>query len=150
MLKVENMAVDYGHITALRGISFYVDQGEIVCLIGSNGAGKSTTLCSISGLVDKKSGSVNFMGNDITDARPELIVKQGISHVPEGRHVFPRVSVEENLVLGTMSLPKISRAQMQEKKEQMYELFPRLKERRHQLGGTLSGGEQQMAATPAA
>ena len=146
MLKVKDMSVNYGHISALRNASFEVKTGEIVCLIGSNGAGKSTTLCSISGLVEKRQGSVTFMDQDITRMRPEKIVAMGISHVPEGRHIFPRISVEENLVLGTMSLPKVSQKEMREKQERMYELFPRLKERRSQMGGTLSGGEQQMLA----
>ncbi len=146
MLKVKDMSVNYGHISALRNASFEVKTGEIVCLIGSNGAGKSTTLCAISGLVEKRQGSVTFMDQDITRMRPEKIVAMGISHVPEGRHIFPRISVEENLVLGTMSLPKVSQKEMREKQERMYELFPRLKERRSQMGGTLSGGEQQMLA----
>ncbi len=146
MLKIENLAVDYGHINALYGISLEVMENEIVCLIGSNGAGKSTTLCSISNLTPKKTGKIHFCNEDITDTAAAEIVAKGLVHVPEGRHVFPKVSVEENLVLGTMSNLKMKRSQINENIENMYNLFPRLRERRNQMAGTLSGGEQQMVA----
>lgn len=146
MLNVKGLSVDYGYVNALQEISFQVERGEIVCLIGSNGAGKSTTLCAVSGLTSKKAGNITFLNSDISQTRPEKIVQLGISHVPEGRHIFPKISVEENLTLGTMSLKKITRKELHDKKEEMYALFPRLKERRNQMGGTLSGGEQQMLA----
>ncbi len=146
MLKIENLVVNYGYVSALRGISLDVRENEIVCLIGANGAGKSTTLCAVSNVVEKAEGKVFFKEKDITHTRADEIVKLGLSHVPEGRHVFPRATVAENLTLGTMGNPKMKRAQIAEKMEEMFTLFPRLKERRNQMGGTLSGGEQQMLA----
>ena len=146
MLKVENLVVDYDHVHAIRDISMEVRQNEIVCLIGSNGAGKTTTLGAISNIVGKTSGRIFFQEKDITSIHPAQIVRQGISHVPEGRHIFPKMTVSENLILGTMALKKISKQYMQERMEKMYTLFPRLRERAGQMAGTLSGGEQQMLA----
>lgn len=146
MLKIDNLVVDYDHIHALRDISMEVKQNEIVCLIGSNGAGKTSTLSAISNVIGKTEGTVTFMGKDITELSAPEIVRMGISHVPEGRHVFPKMTVAENLILGTMALKRISKAYLKEQMEAMYELFPRLEERKHQQAGTLSGGEQQMLA----
>ena len=146
MLKVENLSVNYGYITALSEISFHVDQGEIITLIGSNGAGKTTSLHAISGLVHKAGGSVQFKGTDISRMAPDKIVKMGMCHVPEGRKIFPALSVYENLIAGSLGNPKLSKNRIQELLEEQYKLFPRLKERQTQAGGSLSGGEQQMLA----
>lgn len=146
MLSIENLVVDYHHVHAIRDISMHVDRNEIVCLIGSNGAGKTSTLGAISNIVKKKSGIIRFEGQDITSLHPADIVRLGISHVPEGRHVFPKMTVGENLILGTMALKKVKKNYIEERREQMYQLFPRLKERVNQMAGTLSGGEQQMLA----
>ena len=146
MLKVENLSVNYGYITALSEISFHVDQGEIIPLIGSNGAGKTTSLHAISGLVHKAGGSVQFKGTDISRMAPDKIVKMGMCHVPEGRKIFPALSVYENLIAGSLGNPKLSKNRIQELLEEQYKLFPRLKERLTQAGGSLSGGEQQMLA----
>jgi len=146
MLQIENLVVNYGKISALKGISLEVRKNEIVALIGANGAGKSTTLMSISGLVEKEAGTIRFCGEDITDVRPNRIVGYGISHVPEGRHIFGKMTVEENLITGTFADKKISKEAIKEKIQSLYDLFPRLGERRKQMGGTLSGGEQQMLA----
>ena len=146
MLKIENLSVDYGNISALRGLSLEVKENQIVSLIGANGAGKTTTLMAVSGLAAKSGGSVSFAGEDITRERASRIVQRGICHVPEGRHIFSRMTVEENLVAGSFGDRAISRVKVREKVEEMYDLFPRLKERKSQLGGTLSGGEQQMLA----
>lgn len=146
MLKVENLSVNYGYITALSEISFHVDQGEIITLIGSNGAGKTTSLHAISGLVHKAGGSVQFKGTDISRMAPDKIVKMGMCHVPEGRKIFTALSVYENLIAGSLGNPKLSKNRIQELLEEQYKLFPRLKERLTQAGGSLSGGEQQMLA----
>ena len=146
MLKIENLSVDYGNISALRGVSLDVKENQIVSLIGANGAGKTTTLMAVSGLAAKSGGSVSFAGEDITRERASRIVQRGICHVPEGRHIFPRMTVEENLVAGSFGDRAISRVKVREKVEEMYDLFPRLKERAKQMSGTLSGGEQQMLA----
>ena len=146
MLKVGNLSVNYGYITALSEISFHVDQGEIITLIGSNGAGKTTSLHAISGLVHKAGGSVQFKGTDISRMAPDKIVKMGMCHVPEGRKIFPALSVYENLIAGSLGNPKLSKNRIQELLEEQYKLFPRLKERLTQAGGSLSGGEQQMLA----
>ena len=146
MLKVENLSVNYGYITALSEISFHVDQGEIITLIGSNGAGKTTSLHAISGLVHKAGGSVQFKGTDISRMAPDKIVKMGMCHVPEGRKIFPALTVYENLIAGSLGNPKLSKNRIQELLEEQYKLFPRLKERLTQAGGSLSGGEQQMLA----
>ena len=146
MLKVENLSVNYGYITAQSEISFHVDQGEIITLIGSNGAGKTTSLHAISGLVHKAGGSVQFKDTDISRMAPDKIVKMGMCHVPEGRKIFPALSVYENLIAGSLGNPKLSKNRIQELLEEQYKLFPRLKERLTQAGGSLSGGEQQMLA----
>ncbi|AEJ62207.1 ABC transporter related protein [Spirochaeta thermophila DSM 6578] len=144
MLKVEGLRVNYDAIEALHGISFEVREGEIVTLIGANGAGKSTTLNAICGLVPVSRGGITFMGEDLVGLSPHGIVQRGISQVPEGRRVFANLTVEDNLLMGayTRKDAKAVRRDM----EQVYERFPRLKERYRQLAGTLSGGEQQMLA----
>jgi len=144
MLKVTNLKVSYGGIEALKGISFDVEQGQIVTLIGANGAGKSTTLRAISGLVKPAAGSINFMGRDITSMNSQKIVTEGVVLVPEGRRVFPNLTVLENLKIGAYL--RKDEAGIKKDLEYVYELFPRLKEREWQLAGTLSGGEQQMLA----
>lgn len=146
MLKIDHLVVDYDHVHAIRDISMEVARNEIVCLIGANGAGKTSTLSAISNIIKKKSGTVTFEGKDITDLHPAEIVRLGISHVPEGRHVFPKMTVGENLILGTMALRRVPKKYIEERREEMYQLFPRLKERINQAAGTLSGGEQQMLA----
>ena len=146
MLTVKNLKVNYGHISALNGISFEVPDNSIVSLIGANGAGKTTTLMAISGLVDAAEGQILLDDMDITDCRPNSIVQMGVCHVPEGRHVFPELSVYENLVAGAIPCKKLPRAELQNRIEQQFELFPRLKERSSQMAGTMSGGEQQMLA----
>ena len=144
MLKVTNLKVSYGGIEALKGISFDVEQGQIVTLIGANGAGKSTTLRTISGLVTPVSGSVNFMGQDITGHNPQRIVSDGIIQVPEGRRVFANLTVKENLKIGAYL--RKDKDEIENGIRDIYRRFPRLKEREWQLAGTLSGGEQQMLA----
>ena len=146
MLKIENVSVSYGYINALSGASFGVNDGEIVTLIGSNGAGKTTALMAISNLVNKESGTITFNNIDITKMPPHKIVGMGISHVPEGRHIFPALSVYENLIAGTMGRSNMHKERVAKLIEEMFELFPRLRERKNQGGGTLSGGEQQMLA----
>ncbi len=145
MLEVENLNVFYGAIHALQGISFSVDRGEIVTLIGANGAGKSTTLRTISGLLRPRTGSVRFEGQDITTLPAEQIVQLGVSHVPEGRKIFAPLTVRENLLMGAYT--RNDRSEIDQSLEQVFASFPRLRERISQLGGTLSGGEQQMLAT---
>ena len=146
MLEVRDLSVSYGYITALAGASFEVREGEIVTLIGSNGAGKTTSLMAISNLVDKEEGSVTFKGQDISRMPPAKIVTMGMSHVPEGRKIFPSLTVYENLIAGTLGRPGMTRAQVQRQLDTVYSLFPRLTDRAGQGGGTLSGGEQQMLA----
>lgn len=146
MLKVEDLYVNYGNIAAVQGISFQIKAKEIVTLIGSNGAGKTSTLRTISNLVSKSGGRVIFKGKDITDYEPSEIVQLGMCHVPEGRHIFPYMTVEENLKMGDFGNTKEIKDRVKENLIQVYDLFPRLKERRKQNGGTLSGGEQQMLA----
>ncbi len=145
MLRVENLNVYYGAIHALQGISFGVEEGEIVTLIGANGAGKSTILRTISGLLRPRTGSVSFKGQDITTVAAEKIVHLGISHVPEGRKIFAPLSVRENLMMGAYT--RTDPAEIEQTLSRVYQSFPRLKEREDQYGGTLSGGEQQMLAT---
>ena len=145
MLQVENLNVYYGAIHALQGISFNVDEGENVTLIGANGAGKSTTLRTLSGLLRSRTGSITFKGQDISTMPAEKIVQAGISHVPEGRKIFAPLSVKENLMMGAYS--RSDPAEIQETLQRAYKSFPRLRERASQYGGTLSGGEQQMLAT---
>jgi branched-chain amino acid transport system ATP-binding protein len=144
LLEVHQLQAAYGRVTALWDVSFQVNDGQVVTLLGSNGAGKTTTLRTISGLLPASSGGVQFAGRDITHARSEQIVELGVVHVPEGRQLWPRLSVRENLELGAY-LPR-ARARRAESLERMFALFPRLKERRNQQAGTLSGGERQMCA----
>ncbi|MEW6287139.1 MAG: ABC transporter ATP-binding protein [Chloroflexota bacterium] len=144
ILEVENVHSYYGHIHALKGISLYVEEGEIVSLIGSNGAGKSTTLRTISGLLHPRHGTIKLDGRDITHLEPHLVVAAGVGHVPEGRGIFPKLTVRENLEMGAFTIN--DPAKNAERMEQVFALFPRLKERIDQYGGTLSGGEQQMLA----
>ncbi|MBR2571808.1 MAG: ABC transporter ATP-binding protein [Clostridia bacterium] len=144
MLKIENLVVSYGPINALKGISLEVAQGEIVTLIGSNGAGKSTTLSAVTGLARAQSGSIRFLGEDITNAPPHRIISRGISISPEGREVFPALTVHENLRMGAYT--RKDKEGIQSAYDRVYGLFPRLKERMEQVAGTLSGGEQQMLA----
>jgi len=142
MLKISDLKVNYGGIEAVKGISFEVPEGSIVTLIGANGAGKSTTLRTISGLVKPRSGKIEFQGEDITGKDPSYIVSKGITMVPEGRKIFPNLTVKENLRIGAY----LRKDNLEEDLEWVFELFPRLRERHWQLGGTLSGGEQQMLA----
>ncbi|NLK08281.1 MAG: ABC transporter ATP-binding protein [Firmicutes bacterium] len=144
MLKVEGLNVFYGGIHALKGVSFHVKAGEIVTLIGANGAGKSTSLKAVSGLVKSESGSIQYNGKDILGDAAHKIVRLGLSQVPEGRRIFADMSVTENLSLGAYQ--RRDTAGIKADLEWVYELFPRLKERRQQMAGTLSGGEQQMLA----
>ena len=144
MLSVKDLCVSYGAINALKGISFEVEKGEIISLIGSNGAGKTTTLHSISNIIKKKSGTVLFEGTDITDMMPDLIVKQNLIQVPEGRRIFLNLSVKENLEMGAYT--RTDKANIKNDLAKVYELFPRMKERINQISGTLSGGELQMLA----
>lgn len=143
MLQVQNMNVYYGNIYAIKDVNFSVKQGEIVSLIGANGAGKSTILKTISGLLRSKGGSISFLNEEISALQSHVIVKRGLAHVPEGRRVFAQMSVRENLEMGSFSQPK---AGMQAGIEEVYARFPRLAERHKQDAGTLSGGEQQMLA----
>lgn len=144
MLKIDNIDVYYGAIHALKGISLEVNEGEIVTLIGANGAGKSTTLRTISGLLKPKTGSITFLGQSIAGVRAHEIVKKGISQVPEGRRVFAEMTVMENLDLG--AFVRKDKAGIQQDLKHVFDLFPRLEERKNQSAGTLSGGEQQMLA----
>ena len=143
MLNVQNINVYYGNIHAIKDVSFSVETGEIVSLIGANGAGKSTILKTVSGLLRTKTGDVSFEGKSIKSVAPHKIVSRGIAHVPEGRRVFLQMSVEENLEMGAFTA---QRSTIEGSLENVYERFPRLKERRRQVAGTLSGGEQQMLA----
>ncbi len=145
LLDVKDLHVHYGKIEALRGVSFHVNQGEIISIIGANGAGKTTTLKTISGLLKPTSGSIRFNGVDVATVAPYARVELGISQVPEGRGIFPGMTVLENLEMGKYHR-KNSRAEMNEDLEKVYDLFPRIKERATQSAGTLSGGEQQMVA----
>ena len=142
ILKIKDLKVNYGGIEAVKGISFDVAEGEIVTLIGANGAGKSSTLRTIAGLVKPKSGTVEFMGEDVTGKDPNYIVQKGVVLVPEGRRIFPDLTVQENLRIGAY----LRKDDIADDLNWVYELFPRLKERSWQAGGTLSGGEQQMLA----
>jgi branched-chain amino acid transport system ATP-binding protein len=144
MLRLRGLHVKYGEIPALRGLDMDINAGEIVALIGTNGAGKSTTLKAISGLVSPSAGSIELKGQSLAGLAPEQRVELGIAQVPEGRRIFPRLTVEENLLVG--AYPRRARADEQQARERAYSLFPRLAERRRQAGGSLSGGEQQMLA----
>lgn len=145
MLKVDNVHTYYGNIHALKGITLYIDKGEIVTLIGGNGAGKTTTLRTISGLLTPREGSIALNGESLFKYKPHEIVYKGISMVPEGRGIFARLSVTENLEMGAYS--RTSKEELINNLDKVFTLFPRLKERRIQVAGTLSGGEQQMLAT---
>ncbi len=143
MLKVENLNVYYGSINAIKGISFEVNQGEIVTMIGANGAGKSTTMNTVAGLLKPRSGSIVFEDKDITHMPASKVVSLGLALCPEGRRVFQQMSVRENLEMGGYTRQA---SEIAPSLEQVFELFPRLKERQRQVAGTLSGGEQQMLA----
>ena len=143
LLSVKDIHVYYGQIHAIQGVSFDVNEGEIVTLIGANGAGKSTILKTVSGLMRAKQGTIEYNGSSISSIAPHNILKLGIAHVPEGRRIFTRMTVEENLDMGAFTAAP---ALLDEDKEKVYKLFPRLEERRRQSAGTLSGGEQQMLA----
>jgi len=143
MLNVNDINVYYGSIHAVKGVSFHVDEGEIVTLIGANGAGKSTILNTVSGLLRSKTGSVEFLGNNISNVAPHKIVERGLAHVPEGRRIFLQMTVEENLEMGAFTKKN---ADIAADLDNVYRQFPRLLERRRQIAGTLSGGEQQMLA----
>jgi len=144
LLELNNINSYYGHIHALKGISLYVNEGEIVSLIGSNGAGKSSTLRTISGIIHARQGQVLLDGKDITHIEPHTVVGMGVGHVPEGRGIFPKLTVQENLEMGAFTIN--DQKLIKERLDLTFELFPRLKERISQFGGTLSGGEQQMLA----
>lgn len=144
MLRVEDIHVYYGAIHAIKGISFHVEQGEIVTLIGANGAGKTTILHTLSGLIESKSGKILLNDQDITRAKGHTLVERGMAQVPEGRRVFAKMSVLENLEMGAYS--RKDKGELQADFDMVFEKFPRLKERRKQLAGTMSGGEQQMLA----
>ena len=146
ILKVEGLHVYYGSIHAIKGISFDVREGEIVTLIGANGAGKSTTLNTISGLLHPKSGSVSFLGQGLAHTAPHKVVERGLAQVPEGRRIFLQMTVKENLEMGAYVRMRAGGGSVAEDLEMVYGLFPRLRERRRQVAGTLSGGEQQMLA----
>ena len=143
LLKVDDINVYYGAIHAIKGVSFHVDEGEIVTLIGANGAGKSTTLQTVSGLLHSRTGSITFAGQNIGGIPAHKLVERGLAQVPEGRRIFLQMTVEENLEMGAYTQPKGNTAASLER---VYEQFPRLKERQRQIAGTLSGGEQQMLA----
>jgi branched-chain amino acid transport system ATP-binding protein len=144
MLKLTDIHTYYGSIHALKGVSLRVDQGEIVTLIGANGAGKTTTLMSVSGVTQARQGRIEFLGEDITKLSTEKIVARGITQVPEGRMIFPRLTVRENLMMGAYL--RTDKENLKADEEKVYELFPKMRERMKQHGGTLSGGEQQMLA----
>lgn len=142
ILNIENINVYYGQIHALKDISLKVDDGEVVALIGANGAGKTTTLRTISGLLRSKTGSIKFMGNEVSHTEAHKLVSMGVAHVPEGRRIFSQMTVQENLEMGAYT----NSANLKAGIEDVYERFPRLKHRMNQVAGTLSGGEQQMLA----
>ena len=144
MLEVKDLEVYYGMIQAIKGVSFHVDQGEVIALIGANGAGKTTILHTVTGLLSPKKGSVVFEGQEVTKIPAHKIVSLGMSHVPEGRRVFAELSVYENLKMGAYT--RKDKSEIEENLQKIYERFPRLKERKNQMAGTLSGGEQQMLA----
>ena len=142
MLKVDDIHVYYGAIHAIKGISFHVEPGEIVALIGANGAGKSTILKTVSGLMHPRSGSIQFMDENIGHTEAHKLVRKGLAHVPEGRRIFLQMTVQENLEMGAFTQKSVSQADL----DRVFNYFPRLQERRKQIAGTLSGGEQQMLA----
>ena len=144
MLEVSNLKVNYGMIQAIKGISFKVEEGEIIALIGANGAGKTITLHTVSGLLKAREGSILFNGKELTKTQPHKIVEMGMAHVPEGRRIFQQLTVYENLILGAYT--RSDKKEIAENLEMIYKRFPRLEERKKQIAGTLSGGEQQMLA----
>lgn len=144
ILEIKNLEVAYGAINAIKGISFDVDEGEIIALIGANGAGKTTTLHTITGLITPTNGTMTFMGRDLSKVPAHKIVAMGMAHVPEGRRIFQQLTVYENIMLGAYT--KNDKAEIAQTLESVYHHFPRLKERKKQVAGTLSGGEQQMLA----
>lgn len=144
MLNIENLKVNYGGIEAVRGIDLFIEEGQLVTLIGANGAGKSSTLRAIMGLESKSGGKVTFDGEDLTQSKTKDIIKKGIVLCPEGRHVFDHLTVEENLIMGAYTVS--DKGKIEEQLKKCYEIFPILKERSWQKAGTLSGGEQQMLA----
>lgn len=144
MLEVKDLQVSYGMIQAIKGISFEVNQGEVIALIGANGAGKTTILHTVTGLLAPKAGSIVFEGQDITKVPAHKIVSMGMAHVPEGRRVFAQLSVYDNLKMGAYT--RTDKNEIEESLEMVYKRFPRLEERKNQMAGTLSGGEQQMLA----
>jgi branched-chain amino acid transport system ATP-binding protein len=145
ILELDRTVAAYGKIEALKGLSLHVDEGEVVALLGANGAGKSTTLRTISGLMKPQSGDVRFLDRSIAGLSPEAIVRLGVAHVPEGRRVFPGLTVRENIILGG-SNRTLTRAEMEAEAERMFGIFPEIKPFEHALGWTLSGGQQQMVA----
>ncbi len=144
MLELKDVHTYYGNIQALKGVSIEVQEGEIITLIGANGAGKTTTLMSVSGIAPPRTGEIRFLGESIVGLNPDEIVARGISQVPEGRRIFPFLTVSENLDMGAFL--RTDKAEVKRDRDYIYELFPILAQRRHQAGGTLSGGEQQMLA----
>ncbi len=146
LLELKNVESYYGNVQALKGVSIHVNQGEIVTLLGANGAGKSTTLRSISGLVSVTSGDILFDGQTVLNIPSEKTVSRGIAHVPEGRRIFPGLTVKENIMIGSSSRKNVSRAQLESEVEEMFEIFPPLERLSGSLGWSLSGGEQQMLA----
>jgi branched-chain amino acid transport system ATP-binding protein len=146
LLELDQVVATYGKVQALRGLSLRVEEQEIVALLGANGAGKSTTMRTISGLIAPQSGSLRFAGHDITGLRPEKIVRLGIAHVPEGRRVFPGLTVRENILLGASNRGRVPRAELESDLARMLEIFPMLREFTDALGWRLSGGQQQMVA----
>lgn len=145
MIRIENLTVRYGGIAAVRDISFEVEEGKIIALIGNNGAGKTSTLKTISGLISPNEGRIIFQGNEITGMKPHEIVKKGIIHIPEGRHIFPNLTVKENLIMSSSSR-NVTKGKFYEEMHDALQSFEVLKKRENQLAGTLSGGEQQMLA----
>jgi len=147
MLKIEKLRVAYGQINALHDVCLHVSEGEIVSIVGSNGSGKTTLLMGISGILPVSSGRATFLARDITNARPDILVKMGVCQVPEGRHIFPTLSVSDNLKMGAYAIRgRKNRSEIKETLQLALHLFPILEERKNQKGGTLSGGEQQMLA----
>jgi branched-chain amino acid transport system ATP-binding protein len=146
LLELKNVSSAYGSVEALRGVTLHVDAGEVVTLLGANGAGKSTTLRTISGLIQPTTGEIRFEGHRIDTMSPEQIVRLGISHVPEGRRIFPGLTVRENIMLGATSRGTLSRKVMADDVEKMFAIFPDIKRFENSLGWTLSGGQQQMLA----
>src|SRR5271166_1937112 len=146
LLEIIELSVNYGEIEALRGVTFSIEAGAVVALLGANGAGKSTTLRAISGLVAPRSGSILLDGKPIAGLGPRAIVKLGVAHVPEGRRVFPGLTVRENIILGGSNRPRAPRAELEADAERMFVVFPEIKPFENALGWTLSGGQQQMVA----